>query len=452
MTLIGIEAPMRRSVAPRAFALFALIVPLSVHAAETAVRAPDGVAALIAQLGDPQFRVRQSAGRALEAIGEPALPLLREASKNTDEEIRRRAEVLCERMERAALLSPRRVSLAFANQPIETVVKEIARQTGYQLQYQGGAKRKVTIDLENATYWEAIEQLCRDGQLSPGFDEQLGIVYLYQQNTVSPYVHHDGPFRFVAQNFSYSRHVNLANLPRNQLNPNNQHHENTSLVFGFVIQAEPKIPLLSTGPIKLTRAEDEHGDSLLPRLTGDQAHEAHYFDGGGMYRNFQHSTGVALARPAKDATRAKIIRGKAPLTLLAGVRPDVVVENFAKEMKKVSVVGRTAEIEIEKVTENNNHYTVTMTVKRLPRHGDAQDYNWINCVPQKLELCDEKGRKYQSHGVTNFINQTPSAVQAEYQFGPPPAGPIDRPVKLMLVEWLTMPHEIEFEFKDLPLP
>jgi hypothetical protein len=50
------------------------------------------VRALIRQLGDDSFEVREKASQALIAVGEPAVPFLREAAKSTDPEVVRRAD------------------------------------------------------------------------------------------------------------------------------------------------------------------------------------------------------------------------------------------------------------------------------------------------------------------------------------------------------------------------
>lgn len=52
------------------------------------------VAALIKQLGDDEFAVREAASQELETLGEPALPALRKAKASDDAEVRRRAEQL----------------------------------------------------------------------------------------------------------------------------------------------------------------------------------------------------------------------------------------------------------------------------------------------------------------------------------------------------------------------
>lgn len=55
---------------------------------------------LIRQLGSEDFRAREKASKALEAIGEPALPALRKARKSVDLEIRRRVAALLKSLTR----------------------------------------------------------------------------------------------------------------------------------------------------------------------------------------------------------------------------------------------------------------------------------------------------------------------------------------------------------------
>ena len=60
---------------------------------------PAAIDRLLKQLGSNDFRQREAASRALEAIGEPALEALRRAAtKNADIEIRHRAEGVVEAM------------------------------------------------------------------------------------------------------------------------------------------------------------------------------------------------------------------------------------------------------------------------------------------------------------------------------------------------------------------
>src|SRR5947209_6261916 len=84
--------------------LLLLICGIWVVPCPTRARAAEPEAAeireLIRQLGSDQFMERETAGKRLEAIGLPALPLLRKAADSEDPEVRQRAAQLVEGMER----------------------------------------------------------------------------------------------------------------------------------------------------------------------------------------------------------------------------------------------------------------------------------------------------------------------------------------------------------------
>src|SRR5476649_1745874 len=111
---------------PGIIALFGIVSLFVVEARSG--DAPPSIETLVAELGHKNFRVRQAAGKSLEERGEEALPILRLALTSNDEEVRRRVEVLTQKIERSTLLNPKRVTIQMKNQPIEEVVKELARQ------------------------------------------------------------------------------------------------------------------------------------------------------------------------------------------------------------------------------------------------------------------------------------------------------------------------------------
>jgi HEAT repeat protein len=75
-----------------------LLETLGEHSLTTDKR--DRVRRLIAQLGGEEFAVREKAGQELAALGRIALPQLREAARDRDAEVARRAAGLIERLER----------------------------------------------------------------------------------------------------------------------------------------------------------------------------------------------------------------------------------------------------------------------------------------------------------------------------------------------------------------
>jgi hypothetical protein len=226
------------------------------------------------------------------------------------------------------------------------------------------------------------------------------------------------------------------------------------------IQSEPKNPMLGVMQPELIEAKDEYGGSLLP------PRERNAYSYGYVNGNFRgHNTyiSVNLVRGDKAATTIKKLKGRVGVILLAGTVADIVVTDALKTKKK-SIAGRTVSLEFDGVEEDPNQkgiYKVTFTAKRQgptdPNRND--DYQWSNSLWQRLELTDEKGQRYFCHGPTTQNNNGQGTAQLTVQFGADDrrtgrAGPanLGKPAKFTLNEWLTVTHEVNFEFKDIPLP
>jgi hypothetical protein len=401
---------------------------------------------LIEQLGSRSYREREAASRALESRGDSTLEPMRKAATTTkNPETRWRLQALITRLERSQILSPKRVTLNVNNQPIGDAINEIAKQTGYAIQYQGNNRNHpVSYEFRNRPFWDVIDRICMDGGLMLQHNEPAGFV-LYQNDSVWPYVCRSGPFKMVANSFYYTRTVTLGGLPRN---PAQQQSRHESLQFSFNIQSEPKLPMMQVHAPKLLEAVDDRGQSLV--MPAQNGQETVYYGHNG-YRTLNYSTQVPLAPPAKEARMLRILRGSLPVQLLAEQRPDIIVDDILK-VKNKKFTGTDAEIHIDEIKDTNNKtsFSVKMTIRNLSKNA-AQDYSWTNSVHQRLELLDAKGNKYHSHGY-NWENSSPTNVTATFMFGSNGVASIGPPSRLVFNMWSLMQHQIEFEFRDLPLP
>ena len=88
------------------------------------------------------------------------------------------------------------------------------------------------------------------------------------------------------------------------------------------------------------------------------------------------------------------------------------------------------------ITENNN---------------DLNDYSWMNTMYQRIQLFDEKGNQYQVYG-SSWGNNAPNHVDMTFTYGQPPNAMATGPGKLVFTSWHTITHQLNFEFKDIPLP
>ena len=412
------------------------------------------VAALVAALGDSDYRVREKAGQEIAAKGDKMLTDLRRAMNSVENpEVARRLAVLVRKLDHDRLVAPKRVSLAVKNKSAKDVFEEIARQSGYRIEYQGnpGAEQKFSFEFDQLPFWQVVDAVAaKTGTTaSADYDDETIRVNAYQE-TSNPYVAYAGPFRFTANSINTNRNVQLSGLGRGM--PGNPSPESVNL--NFTINSEPKNPILGTTNhmAEVLSATDEAGASMVPPKDQNNQYRSGYYNGGFQRHNVNGN--IFLVRGARDSSRIKTLKARVGIILLAGTVPEVVITDPLKTKNK-KVAGRSVEIEFDSLAEQNGQYTAALTVKRLGvDEQNGIDYNWSNTLWQRLELVDEKGHRYRANWGN--VNNNGVTVQMSVPFQPdgrrgqpPKLGP---PVKLIFNEWVQVTHEVTFEFKDIPLP
>ncbi len=438
---------MRRRIGLAVVLCAGLAAPAWAEAPAAAAATPPPVEKLIAQLADANYKTREAATKALAERADDYLPALRKAQPHPDPEARTRLTKLIADAERAIALAPKRVTLKLDGVPVKEAIAALARESGYKIELQGTSQNVVSLDATNVTFWEAFDKLCLAGGLvlQQHYDSSAGLM-LTPQNAYVPHVDHRGPFRLAAVSFNYSKSLTFSSLPRNQLSPGTR---SESLTFLFSIVAEPRIPLLGLGQAKLTYAADDADNSLMPTpLSGQyQTYHSGYYG----YRNQMLQTQVQLAGHGGNARGVKAIRGTVPVTFLAEQKPEIVVEKIMS-VKKQKFEGKDVTLEIDDVkAANGKTYQVTMTARRAGKDSNNYDYTWTNSLHQRIEITDEKGQKFVSHGF-NWNTGTPTSVTGTFLFGEGPNATMGKPYKLTYYNWVTSQHPVEFEFKGLPLP
>jgi hypothetical protein len=414
---------------------------------------------LIGQLSDKAYAVRQKASKELEQLGPEVLPLFRETIQKTgDPEVRRQLEELVPKLERQAALAPKFITLQCKDKPLREAIKELARQSGYKIELSTPAgandereRRLVTLDLKNVSFWDALERVCGQGGLAVhegwyGPDQAMVRLDFGEMNPGVVSVH--GPFRVRVMGSYYNRSLNFNNFVRT---PNDQvFHRYESLSINLGVSVEPKLPLLGLGQPTITEAVDDQDQSLTPppNPSNNQYHPSYY-------RSYMQQISTTLT-PSRAGRRLKVLKGVVPVTVVAATTPKIVVEKLTDVKNKTFKEGATT-LTIDEVTrKNNNQISVKMTISE-GRNGPS-DYTWVNSLPQRLEVTDGRGVKYQSYG--HSWSGGNNSVQGTFEFGPssPVANPLailglgPGPLKLVYNEWSTLVHPVPFEFKDLPLP
>jgi len=436
-----------------------LPVPPGTPSPLVAEKTDAGVEQLIKDLGSDDYRTREKAGRELVAKGEKVLPNMRAALSSTDNpEVQRRLLVMVRKMDFERLVTPKFIKMSFKNKTTKEVLAEISRQTGYKIEYVENGRpteSKYTFEFDNVPFWQALDKVATAAGCVAINDYNDDAIQVSNQESTNPYVAYAGPYRFLATNINSNKNVQLSGINRRGGGQVRQEYMN----LNFQIQSEPKNPMLGITQVDLIAAADEFGGTLIPPK--DPNNRMNFYNNNGVFRGHNTYGAVNLSRGDKAATTIKILKGKVGINLLSGTIPEIVVSDPLK-VKNKTFTGRTVEIEFGSLTEvanNKGHYQLELTIKKLgvndPDRGE--DFNWMNSVWQKIEVLDSAGKRYHTYGANNFNNNNGATVQLTIPFNPedPRTGQpakLGPPVKVLVNEWLSVVHEVTFEFKDIPLP
>jgi hypothetical protein len=193
---------------------------LSAHSQEPAA-SNEQIAQLIRQLGADTFAEREKAQKALEAIGEAALPALKEAAeKSQDIEIKRRASDLVRVIEAQIaarrLRSPTLISVAYHQTPVSAVLDDLAAKTGLSFQWDVPPSRQVeirnkliTLRLDQKPLWEVVDKTLAACGLQQGFPRPGEIA---DQAVLQEFVLEAGPRRPVPVAYCGVARIRLLEL------------------------------------------------------------------------------------------------------------------------------------------------------------------------------------------------------------------------------------------------
>lgn len=407
----------------------------------------DQVKPLIDALSSKDYRAREKASRDLLASDDRVIPHLEEALANAaTPEAERRLEVLLAQLKQSRTLKPTRVSVHAKNVSATAVLKDICRQAGYTFTGSAGDGARVTLDLTDVPFWEAVEKVC--DPLGLQFDPTLGTddrggLSVGAGDVTNPHTCVRGPFRFVATNISLNRNIQLGGL--NRRGGGDPSYE--SIYLAMNVYAEPKLPITAVGTPWLTAATDDQGKSVLE----PGWEQPGVLPTNGNYRSLTQSISVGLVRGHKDATAVKTLRGVVPVRLLTEVKAELEIDDILT-VKGKKFAARTCDLEVLEAAESKEGNGVAVKVVFTPRVQPANaDERWWGDLPPRLALADDKGVRFVNGGAIEAIsNGTTGTVTVV--FTPPPERKKLKAATLSLTYWVTVQKDIEFEFKNIPLP
>jgi hypothetical protein len=484
--------------------------PTGLPAAPLRSTKSDQIAQLIAQLGSTKYQERETATQALDAIGPPALGALQQATRNSDLEIRRRAESLAQqirkRVESAQLLEPKRIHLTFDETPVPRAITDLRTKTGFSIQLSGLesrlANRKITLDTGETTFWEAFDQFCQKAGLvertPPVRGEQNVRVWdakgvpvqgamVIAQPYHSPAVEPDG--RLTLSNGAprpvptyYAGAVRIRALPANGRAPNASSGETC-----VVIEATPEPLLAWQGMLDLCidKAVDEHGQNLTPvsHSGNDGAGNAYHLgngvvvwdmDRGQLVNNNQREMLVRLKLGDQPSKTLKELTGTVAAHVQTPLQTLITVENILQSAGQTfkEPAGESLQV-LEAAQQENGSVKLRLRMEQplqafgpwamngrgaivrangLVRRQVLRDPLMSDDL-QHLELKDGDGRNYYmfSRDLDAVApNQNGLVREVQIVFRPRPGQ--GKPARLVYSGRRVATVEVPFTLKEVPLP
>jgi hypothetical protein len=168
---------------------------------------------LLQKLEDDRVESREQAQRELCALGEAALPVLREAveSAKSSGELKLRAAATIREIElnlKAAKVyrEPARVTILAEDDALRDVLNDLGRQAGVPIDSTGvDGSARVTIDAKDVPLMQALDLLCR-GQTERNWEARDdGSIRLTRERHVAYPTVYSGPFRVRVQSINAER-------------------------------------------------------------------------------------------------------------------------------------------------------------------------------------------------------------------------------------------------------
>jgi len=457
-----------------------MVVCMAVVAATGGVlpaTAPSGaeIQSLIERLSSDQFKEREEARDKLVAAGEPAVEALNTLLKSTrDPEVHTSAESILASIAENRKSGPTLLTLHFKDASPKTVLDAIVKQSGADIRVwpdgswprqavAGAAPSSISIDVENAPFWEVLREFCQKVNVAPrsmGMGEDLALMPSNGGDAMTGVSCPSGAFLVMAGGASAYQNVSYSKPEKFQ----------STVQINLMVYIEPRIHVAGyTGNPVIDQAMDDKGKSWrLPPAAGAAAAQpmqvmGQQFLARGMavatMRRGEHvlDLRVPLQRPADCGRKLASLKGS--LTVTVADVENVEFDNVMN-VKNVSKTVGGREIVLKDITGENERLTAVLAIKGVTDARAAvmemREEFMAGGGGGGIKLLDADG-----HGWYQIGPASPRANQnGEWEFhadflrhGGAGGNQVGHPVKLV---WKVpgTPREVKvpFEFKDLALP
>jgi len=395
---------------------------------------------LVRQLDAPQLAERESAEKKLVELGPKVLDLLPKDAHRTSAEVAQRVARIRQQLERTMAESVGRASTVTlqGEMTLADAAARIEAQTGNKIvlpRLRAGpdedASPKLTLDLQNVPFWQALDQVLDQAGLSvyPYGEEKAIHVVPRSGERASRAGRADasGPFRFEPVSIQAVRDLR---------NPGNQ-----SLRLTLEVSWEPRLaPVSLFQRLGDLEVGDEDGNPLAV------AAEEAVSEVNVIPDSTTVPLEIPLELPARDVKQ--IARLKGTLTVLLPGKVETFrfddLENAEKVEKRIGGVT----VMLERVRKNRSVWEVRVLVRFDEANGALESHrNWIYDNEAYLEPPEGEPIAWATFETTR---QTENEVGVVYYFALD--GPLTGHTLVYKTPSLILSQGFDYEIQGIPLP
>jgi hypothetical protein len=405
-----------------------LALALLLFAAAPPVDHPEA-ARLVAALGARSSFDRGRAERRLLEIGPDVLPQVRRALGVPDPEVRRRALRIVPLLETARDLAPTRITAEFKDARMKLVVSELAKRLGRRLHLAPSAARFTGV-FRDGTFWEAAEQVCRQGGLrvKPEWSDGRIVLGFLPTRKASAYTGTHGAFRYGLRYISQHRAV--------VLDGEDGEARDAYVTVSMTVQSEPRLRILTRTEPTVLAANDDRGHSMLPPPSESPAQEyKHDLDEPA----WETTVSFNLGPPSAGGRRIRRLKGEIPVSILVGYKDTPVLEKLERGR---SFRNGTTRFTVTEVEVGGKGWTRLVLDVSAPK-PNGRDYRFKEAG---LAFLDADGNRCEVRGTHIRDGESLTLAICPSEEGKAPA------VQLVHRRPITRATVIPFEFRNVPLP
>lgn len=398
------------------------------------------ISAIVAKLDSPEWADREQAERDLVELGPPALDDLRAAlAAAADVEVRARLESAIARIERDQATGPSRITLDVQGAPLADVLAEINRQARSDITlmnpefWAGQQPGPVTLKLENASFWQAIDALQQAANVGITITPEGWQVMRNWGGGGEGITAEAGVIQIAATNIHYSR---------SRVFGRNGRQQSESFQIQLALRVEPKINLTSSDSfLELTRAVDDRGNDLL-----NASRLIPIFDGGVG----QIFAGLPLKYPADPGQTISEITGTVRLAVAVDSQSIDVAD--ALSFRPIELNVASAAIRVEPAGADPGQPNSVRIRVRVVGGENESIMRRVQQAAQRARVTDSQDRRLRmGNSDTRRIDQ--NQIEFNFTWVATNAQEFAGPVRVhMEIPTQTQVIQEQFTLRDLPYP